>query len=116
METEKLNELIGYLTDTIKSSGEYIKETAPEFINELVAYEVMTSWIFIWISGFVWLICSISFIATLCKCDSEDMGVCGFFFGVGLVSLIPLVINIFDLIKISVAPKLFILDYLKTLV
>lgn len=115
METEKLNELIEYLTDTIKSTGGFIQEQAPDIISQLIDYKVMLYTNCLWIFGIISAI--LLFIGILNIIFSEynkEVGVM-----LLVISIIPIIVttsNYIALLKISIAPKVYILDYLKTLI
>tara|TARA_R110000868_G_scaffold398317_3_gene671439 strand:- start:1369 stop:1743 length:375 start_codon:yes stop_codon:yes gene_type:complete len=115
---QKSIELLGWLEQAIKTTAEFGTEQIPLFIQELLLYKFWMS-----LGGFAIAILVLIFsIYTLIKfikwCDkNHDSDSMAF----GLFWVIPIVVSIIaicsstDWIMIKLAPRLYLLEYVKTL-
>lgn len=115
---QKSIELLGWLEQTIKTTADFGTEQIPLFIQELLLYKF-------WMSLGVFTIAILALIAsiyTLCRfikwCvkNQYDEALAG-----GMFWVIPIALSIYgicsnaDWIMIKLAPRLYLLEYVKTL-
>jgi hypothetical protein len=103
-------ELAQELITLLKSTKDFVVEQAPDIARQILAWELYTSMVWAAICVLAIVLCVFS------MCNSDDEGVIGGGFFVTLVSLICFGIQISDIIKVKVAPKIFLLDYLMGIV
>ena len=121
---QKLSELVGYLADSVKDGGEFVKEQAPLAAQELVAFgrAYHTSVVCLAIVFVVAYLCLVlpRCVGAMKQLESELV------FGFGLIlSLAGAIASVFagialchnfqPMLMAYFAPRLFILDYVKGL-
>lgn len=112
---EQLLELLKYLTETIKSAGDFTKNNAPSYFNELLTYELMANSMLISL-GLILLVVSFFIIKWYRREEKtrsqEALDVLlGFILaGCILYNITITTTSIFDIVKIKMAPKVYILD------
>ena len=120
---EKLDELIGYLTDTLKSSGEFVKEQAPDIAQQILAYGLYERIISIVIAALVLSVAWLILPKRLgpWKAEYKASGyrdfpkhVCGkaVLTAGSVFGALSIFLNTLGIVKITVAPKLYLLSYL----
>ena len=114
----KAVELIDFLQDT---SGEVIdlgKEQLPVIVSEVIRYEI--SYRFTLISIFVLGICVIGIFITkvipIIKDDAASFMLTGFAIAGGVIFTIAIAVNITEVVKPIIAPRIFIIEYVAELV
>ena len=124
-QTEKLvNDALSSVIETVRATGNFVIEQAPDVIRQLILYNTinLAMWV---VLGLVVLLATYVVVKkflklekTLNKYDSGGAlaaavlsGAIGSVTGIGLIMS-----NISDLIKIIVAPKIWLLEYAASLV
>jgi heme/copper-type cytochrome/quinol oxidase subunit 2 len=115
----KMNELLTWLMDTVKQSGEFVQSQAPDVARQMVAWGMWSGWCGV-------AICLLVIAALMAggvklirygasdKCE-HDEGAC---VGAGLIACVLTTIPLFILfvgafptaLKATVAPKLYVLE------
>jgi len=116
---ERLNALLDYLTDTMKSGVDFASEQAPLVAKEIIMYGAITSWAGV-AAGIFFLLVGLLFLAFSVKRMSDDAdtgfaalmaaGVLLFFSAIFFGS------NTGDAIKATFAPRVYVLEYVAKLV
>jgi hypothetical protein len=115
---QKSIELLGWLEQAIKTTADFGTEQIPLFIQELLLYKF-------WMSlggfaiGILALILSIYTLLKFIKCclkNSDDAGLpFSMFWAIPIVVSIAAICSNTDWIMIKLAPRLYLLEYVKTL-
>lgn len=119
LKQEVLNNLMGFL-DYAKQGVDFVKEQAPLYVQELIKYSTVkyTFYTIFSFTGMLLCICSlICGIINLKRCN-EDVGFPLFMIGIfGLVVfIIAFCININTYWQVTYAPRVFVIDYILTIV
>lgn len=115
MSTEQLKEeALRKVLDTAQATGDFVMEQAPEVISQLMLYHTITDclWIVLLLGPAGWLWRRIYLMFKEGGMEPEIMMVGFAALGVSLVGLFALC----DLIKLLVAPKVWLLEYAASLV
>lgn len=115
---QKSIEMLGWLEQAIKTTAEFGAEQIPLFIQELLLYKFWMS-----LGGFaIGVLALIISIYTLfkfikrCNKDKNDMASpFSIFWIVPIIISIAVIVNQTDWIMIKLAPRLYLLEYVKTL-
>lgn len=115
---QKSIEMLGWLEQAIKTTAEFGAEQIPLFIQELLLYKFWMS-----LGGFaIGVLALIISIYTLfkfikqCNKDKNDMASpFSIFWIVPIMISIAVIVNQTDWIMIKLAPRLYLLEYVKTL-
>lgn len=112
---EKLAELLTYLLDTTKSAEGFLVEQAPMYVQELLTYSLINSYVSIGISVLLFfLMASLGLLVWKKRECIEDWP-----FGlviIGIISLgpwVPIIFETMNVIKIKTAPRVFILEHVQ---
>lgn len=118
---ETVKKLVDGLILAIQGTVNFVNVQLPDVVKQLLAYNAAMDWMWI-IVGAVFMILATVMIIFSVKCykNDNDNPIClvfGFIAFICLLIGIPMLLcNIPDLLKIYLAPKLYLLDYLKTLI
>lgn len=107
---KKSVELLGWLEQAIKSGADFASTQTPLYIQELLQYNFTVSLIWFIIFLVLAIICAVLFILGV-RNPREDGRV-----PVGLIGFVVFIIMTFcscDWIKIKVAPRVYIMDYIE---
>ncbi len=119
---ERLNALLDYLTDTMKSGVDFASEQAPLVAKEIAAYGAVSSWVYVAI-GLAVVATGVAATRLIMKWDEqkEDFhpkhmiatfaGVVCVMVGTGIVAS-----NLNDAMKATFAPRVYVLEYVAKLV
>lgn len=116
---ETLKKFMEAMLNLLKEAKDFTLAQAPDIFKQIIAREIAVDvmWIVVF-SLLIILFFSLSIKMLNCakkastSCDSEGYTFgCGFFSVASFVCLIPLVINVKDLICVLVAPKIFLIEY-----
>lgn len=108
------DELLEFLSAGLKGGADFVVAQSPLLLQEILAWEFYSS--LIWIVSML-ILGPIVYKTFAWRCFSEDwicetegvsiiLGVCSFAW------VIPLLVNIVSLVKVTVAPRLFLVEYL----
>lgn len=107
-----LTQALSGILESIKETKDFALEHAPDVIQQVLAYKLITASFWILISA---VIVSIFAITAFKTCKGEhphDKIFCWFIFTLcSIIPLIALVSNILIALKITLAPKVYILEY-----
>jgi hypothetical protein len=119
------NENIKKMIEWVESSSEFIKGQIPDYIEQLLQYRLINTWLNIGVLSIGLIICLILCVFCIWKqstyeksYDVPTLMVIGCFiplalvgpFSIGLISEIHILINIY------IAPKVYILNHLRSLI
>lgn len=99
----------------VKKAGDVIEEQAPLLIQEALRLELITSWVWAVVFGMI-LIGSITLLAIAIKNEWEGEAPYWVSFILGVGSLIFTCLQIADIIQVTVAPRTYVIEYLKDLI
>lgn len=112
---KNLDQLFSELLKLIQNTGTFINAETPDFIRQLLEYQAWTYTMNIWISsiGVIFLIFFLIMTVKL-RDDFEIFSQIGSIFGIFflIISMIIGFKSFYNLRKIEVAPKVYIVDYL----
>lgn len=116
IDTAKVNELIGWLADSVKGSGEFVKEQAPEVAQQMVAWGAFCA--AMWLAICVVLALLAAFVmwrldrAYPGDAKAPDSAVVGFMVSLCVIvaCLLGAALNGGTLAKTQIAPKLYVLE------
>ena len=117
---DSLSDYANFLIDKVKEGGDFLKEQLPPVINEILLLERIESSIYLVISITGIVVCSYlvrkAYLSSLKKKygygDLEmTLTVIGVLFG--MLSVIWFFISLHEVIMVFLAPKLYILEYLR---
>lgn len=113
-----LSTILEKALDGAQATGDFIAGQIPDVVKELLAYYTATDifWILISILGFFGTWALYRWAIRMYEIDSDYgpmyiLPACS-----GILSIIIFMVNILDLLKIMVAPKLYLLEYAANLV
>jgi hypothetical protein len=117
---DSLSDYANFLIDKVKEGGDFLKEQLPPVINELLLLERIESSIYLVISITGIVVCSYLVrkaysLSLKKKYGYGDLEVTLTVIGVlfGMLSVIWFFISLHEVIMVFLAPKLYILDYLR---
>lgn len=108
---EALADLVVKTTQTLEAAKGSALEQAPEVFQQYLAWEYFKGCAWAVISGILMMICVAMGIAMIK--DNEDTG--GWFIFFAMLLLFTSAYNILDNVKIKTAPKVYLLEYAKSL-
>jgi hypothetical protein len=109
---ETLKPLVDQLIEMIKQGKDVIGGQLPDVANQILAYYAYFDRTWLWVLGVAFILCAVVFfLGTFLGNDAEILAPVGFF-GMGLSGLF-FVIAWLDLAKIQLAPKVYLLEFLK---
>jgi len=98
----------------VKKAGDILEEQAPLLVHEVLEYEILTSWIWITIAVIILLI-AILLLWLVIKDNDEGIGTT-----ITIVLIVPSLctigMQINDIIMATVAPRVYMIEYLKDLI
>jgi membrane-bound ClpP family serine protease len=108
---QELQNQIASLVEAAKQAGSdaatFIQEQAPELCQQIIAWETTISWVGVIGFGLLMLLGLVLFFTSMLK-DWDDAGFVGAF--TGLIGLIGLGFNLYNLVKVLTAPKLVLIE------
>lgn len=104
----KVNGLLDWIGTKANDATNFTLEQAPEVAQEILACATVSAWIGIVVFGLLLLIAIATFIVSVWA-EIEGLAFFAFvaFFGFGA----GLMFNIYDLVKVSVAPRLYLVEW-----
>jgi hypothetical protein len=123
MNEKNINDLVLFLVNTIKESKDFVLGQAPSVLNEILIKEIVLDWV--WFSiGLFFILLNLFILIKFGRKILDDMnGNCDWspplivcLVVSGFVSIMMFLINMFALISVYLAPKVFLLEYLNNLV
>jgi hypothetical protein len=106
-------ELLDWLKTTAERSSEFVEREAPLLANEVVAWHFWSS-VFLASAILFFSFALLGFATWLWRMGGKDPRECSMIvFLVGLLIWIPAIINGYEAVKASVAPRVVILEYVK---
>ena len=113
-----IEQILNYLQEGVQTAGSFVAEQTPLLIQEILSYHLLYHGT--WLSIGVLLLLSVifCFVYFARKIDWSDgiesiylLGVIGFVASIGII-----LGNVFTFIKIIVAPRLYLLEYVSDLI
>jgi len=102
-------DMLTEVLEMVKSTKNFTVEQAPDYIKQLLAYELISNYISI-------VICVLFIIASIIIPFYFNHFAVNLFCGVAIfLFFVGSILNIDNIIKIKVAPKVFIVDYISNL-
>lgn len=105
---EKLESIIDKSIALAEKTGEFVIDQAPDLLKEFYTWHTY-SHIFWIILLSIFVVASVVIVEKITK--YEDDGFIRIFHGIGGLISIPLLVNVYNLVFILVAPKLYIIEY-----
>lgn len=114
MNKELLNENLNQILEGLKTAIDTANAELPAILEEIVRWGMFKYSAFSLIS----LVCLLLFVGTtiLFIKNGEDTEAISFSVLLSLFTLIPFTYNLFKLLFVTIAPKLYIIEYLKDLI
>ncbi len=118
---EKYDELIAYLTDAVKAGGDLVKEQAPLVAQEIIAwgiwYHTIEAAILTLAMVWAWRYLPKRLNRLANHHDFDIGGVFGWigFVVASLIASVAVLIDVHNALQAVIAPRLYLLDYLKSL-
>ena len=110
-------EIIKFLDDTARERKDYIIEKAPETVQQLLSYWFAVDLIFLCVSGVVLIVSFVALVTCVYKgyeSNSDKLfPLVIISFGTSVISLMIVCATTIELLKITLAPNVFIIDWLK---
>jgi len=113
---QELQNYVVQCIEWLKTSASWLSDEIPVYVNELLKYHLVVSWI--WAIVFSILVIIFIFLIVLCiKANdnfiiSSDMGGIIFLSCCAIGSISGMIYFISDIVKISIAPRVWLIDYL----
>lgn len=118
--TNETANLIATMTEYLKGSVEFVKEQAPDVIQQLLAWKMAELWVLLILFATFTIVSPIAvrYCWKRADCyDNEGWIVGAVISAIGELFSIPLfIMSLLDLLKLYIAPKVFLLEYLAKLV
>lgn len=116
--TERITSILGFIEESVKQGSSFAAEQMPDVVNQILIWGFWRSFL-IWVFWLVLLpICACIFIWSSKKVDKGNydvspphMFICIFTGFLSVVSIIVVLSN-WDWLKITLAPKLYLLQYI----
>jgi hypothetical protein len=111
----KLEDKIGALIEQLEKGIDFSKGQAPIIVEQLLTYDLVVAvgWIVIFSLMLGFIVYRIYNIAK--KASYYDDGAADTGYIIGFLVIILIILNIITIVKITIAPNLYVLDYLKGL-
>ena len=115
-----MNDYVNFLIQKIGEGGDFLKDQIPPLINEIILFERFVAILYFLISLGI-LLTSIYFINLIYKktlskkygYEDYDVGITVLLCFAGFASFVNSILSIYEVLKIFLAPKLYILEYLR---
>ena len=115
-----MNDYVNFLIQKIGEGGDFLKDQIPPLINEIILFERFIAILYFLISLGI-LLTSIYFINLIYKktlskkygYEDYDVGITVLLCFAGFASFVNSILSIYEVLKIFLAPKLYILEYLR---
>jgi len=126
----ELNQLVGFLTDTLKQGLTFAQDKIPDFVNQVIAYGQFKAWMGLGVSFFMVLfsIVALRYVVKMYPIKKSEGGYCfdisdwdfGFLliiisviFIIASIIMIPMCIN--TLVQIKIAPMMYLMNIISAI-
>lgn len=116
---QQLNELVEYISTSVKTAGDFVMEQRPLLVQEILTYNGIVSGGLSLLGSILFIIAIIGLLKINWERIKEVDGAVLVQFSLSMLSILisPFVFwyNIFTFLKITFAPRLYLLEYVKDL-